>query len=1173
MITCHQTPLVSDAINTANQYTTTSIGNDSRKAQLPVDEEMRDTSAIGMALDMSGKEPVRRPIPTEEIEQSATPLPGLVTLNNEGILSYWWFVYNQAIREQQGYPGLIALAGMASQSAAVQQAPAQQTGMNGMTGMNGFGAPKQSNVQAAFGQPSTPAASAFAKPAFGSTSTPQTAGAFGGASALGSSNSPWGTQQTSTPQTRGSAFGQSGFGQSSKLGGGSGFGAVGGLGQSSSPWAAKTPQQSNESKPNPFATSGSQSAPFGAFASQQSQPNEKPMSPFGGMSGATSGFGSLGQTSKPLFGEVKSAPATGQPSSFGSTMTLSSGMNNGSFGQPSSFGTPKSAWGTPSLSKDPSNQAVRPPFTTEKSPEAEMQDDTISNSTTKQDPQLAPDHGFGIFKNTTTSSNQNTLAGFKVQSSFKPDEENKHEEKSQPTGPSLFGSGFGSALGATQSESKENQKPTQQAPPARAFDGKQIKEEPVEEPEAPLPPSPKLVSKQIEPEPAPLPPSPKLGSTSNDKADDDEPPLPPFVTGNQEKDGVPPSPAGSSPVDLGAKSSDLSSITTTPEKIQDQAGLQAPSTPEVARQTPLRGQPTWGFPTDTDTPKTSAEAPTPSFTPSTIGKAQPTPFTNKPSFSVAPPAGDDETGSPRSPSPSRRFAKPRNFTSPSPTRSSLFPATPTAPLPDRPTPGESRSPSRQSRFGESARITAVQGPVPHQPQRTTSRDLSGTVRKHKLTEKQEEIFTEDDDSATIKQELDGPIQPTKKLADFLAHKDYIGGLSGSSLAAQCEIVYRDINSMIDTLGLNARSLRSWCAGHEQYPDQERQRYDLEDDRASSTWSLIELPDLGILTNSFTDTLEDDTIDNVKEKVTDLIQLRRECLKMEQRHYSIQQSILTAQQADDPENPTQQPAKSPQPSRRTRSSASPSPFKPTNPTALTPEQTRLLLDLRKSYTTTTTRLSAAESLLSEFRAALASANTSSPAALPTVEAVIATITKMTRMAETKSGDLDVLDARARRLRIAARNQKSGIDDVMGAMTLSSRGLGFGRSSREGTPLSASGLGASMSMSMSMRTPPRQSYAHVNGGKSRGTPGRFEVPEDSDDEDDTRTPLDRSVGSNGSASAGRDRGRGSGRNRGPEIPTELIERYTLAQQRRQKVMESLKMKVRESGTWISSVKPAS
>lgn len=35
------------------------------------------------------------PIAGEDIAESSTPLPNLLLLNNEGILSSWWFVYNE----------------------------------------------------------------------------------------------------------------------------------------------------------------------------------------------------------------------------------------------------------------------------------------------------------------------------------------------------------------------------------------------------------------------------------------------------------------------------------------------------------------------------------------------------------------------------------------------------------------------------------------------------------------------------------------------------------------------------------------------------------------------------------------------------------------------------------------------------------------------------------------------------------------------------------------------------------------------------------------------------------------------------------------------------------------------------------------------------------------------
>lgn len=174
---------------------------------------MSDTSVIGMALDLSSRNKVQKPIPTdEEIDESTTPLPALLVLNHEGVLSAWHFVYNESIRQKKAYPGLI------------NQTAQQQTSAPASTTTNAFGA-------------STPApAQTPAKPAFGQSTTP----AFGSTSAFGQSPSPWAGPPAATPKAPESAKPAGG----AQFGAPAAFGQTGGMGaQKPSPWGASTPSK------------------------------------------------------------------------------------------------------------------------------------------------------------------------------------------------------------------------------------------------------------------------------------------------------------------------------------------------------------------------------------------------------------------------------------------------------------------------------------------------------------------------------------------------------------------------------------------------------------------------------------------------------------------------------------------------------------------------------------------------------------------------------------------------------------------------------------------------------------------------------------------------------------------------------------------------------------------
>ncbi len=92
-----KTPLASDkpAEAITNVFTTTELADDSRRAQLPMTEDLQDTFPVGVALDLSGKDKVYKPIPADEMDESPGPLPGLWVLSNEGVLCAWWIVYNE----------------------------------------------------------------------------------------------------------------------------------------------------------------------------------------------------------------------------------------------------------------------------------------------------------------------------------------------------------------------------------------------------------------------------------------------------------------------------------------------------------------------------------------------------------------------------------------------------------------------------------------------------------------------------------------------------------------------------------------------------------------------------------------------------------------------------------------------------------------------------------------------------------------------------------------------------------------------------------------------------------------------------------------------------------------------------------------------------------------------
>lgn len=79
--------------------------DEARKAALPMSyvDTSDDTSAVGMAMDLSAIECARRPLPDESdlIEDSPFPLPALCILNTDGVLQMWWIVYAPSVKQTE----------------------------------------------------------------------------------------------------------------------------------------------------------------------------------------------------------------------------------------------------------------------------------------------------------------------------------------------------------------------------------------------------------------------------------------------------------------------------------------------------------------------------------------------------------------------------------------------------------------------------------------------------------------------------------------------------------------------------------------------------------------------------------------------------------------------------------------------------------------------------------------------------------------------------------------------------------------------------------------------------------------------------------------------------------------------------------------------------------------
>ena len=993
LVTCSTTPLSNDpvAVNAVNKYATTMMGTDTRRAAMPVNPEMMDsspdTSPIGMALDLSSREPVQRPIPTEEaLDQSQSPIPALMILNNEGVLAAWWIIYNDSVKQNTPYHGLAAVS---------EQQPAPKSA---------FGTP--SSTQPAFG--STTFGAGINK-ATAVTPTLSSGSAFGSSAIPGSNRSVWGAGSTNV-QTAGAKFGQPAFGSTTSLGSGKPLSSpapAGAAPSSTSGIFGQTPENKQNQTMSSFASLGFPRSennkslaeldkkpgdslfgkPTGANESNnnvfgtQSKPNDN--SVFGKPAGQTdqnaSPFGNFGKQQN-AFGAPTStganAPGLSMEPSFGSTLTLPSTM--GSSDAPSNVGNNQSPWGTPSLSKTSTLSTKQ---------EARNQDMNLDKPEGMFGSGLS-----GLQIGDKKEEEPNKAVAQTGKESYKPIGK---EQKVHPTG-----EGKGKEKAALP-ESKEIEDAPLPLDPTTTITAKKQPEEPPLPPDpAPLPPSPKIKSEPIE-DPAPLPPSPKLW--------------------NKDQDEGGPSPAGTPPVDLGeAASTSISparSVGSEDGRAQDGLSLPKPGASQRSKSAQIAPQAEWSF--ESVPAQTPMKDPTPHepFS-SPLGSLQPyASLTQTPPSSIKPPLYFRPPGqiqeSPRSPSPVRTQSQHRSLRRHSPRRASTSPQRRVATSPNRTTPSSNlfnQTPVKSS----SHHVTFTPEQPKALPPVEESQSPLSTTQQSPYGKREEDRFVpdpEDDKAAEIARILSQPLYPSSKLQPFQAHQDYVGGIGGQDIPSNIERVYRDINSMLDTLGINARSLASFAKYHaEQYRDGGREREHLEPEEADG-WVLAEVEDLGVVLKGVANRLDEERLKDPGPKIFETREMWRSLIRLRSKAGDITKAIETKN--DDSRN---------SPSRN----------------KLTAEQSDTLKDLRNQFAKVQQQLAKAEDAASLLRAKIAAHSPANNAdgengvrKVPTVEAVINTIAKMTRMAEQKRSDLDLLESRMRRLKMLGRETPSMRRSILGA----------------------------------------------------------------------------------------------------------------------------------------------
>lgn len=1016
-----KTPLASDkpAEAITNVFTTTELADDSKRAQLPMGEEMTETYPIGAALDLSSKDKVYKPIPTDEIELSPGPLPGLWVLNNEGVLATWWVVYNESIRGGTTYPGITS----------------------GDAAPPAFAAPAlAAPAVSAFGSPANKA------PAFGSPSTASTA--FGGTSTLGAKPSPWATVAgaSTTPAFGSSTFGSKpataspsapafgspafgskpappAFGQSSSIG----------LGNKTSPWATASPGgaasafgQSGfaSAGASPGKVFGSAAPASGGFANFASKGG------FAGLGGASSGQSIFG--SKPGGALTPSAPdvsmdtetafpppaAKADKSALGSSpfvlgTTFKADKSIANDNEKPKEGAGKSFFGggfglsldaaskqpAAPVSKDEDMESTTPPPVEEK-PKSIFSPVSTTPTTTPA-PQKFD------FKSTTSGGGSNLFSS-KLPSSggmsnifgapkpatsifgtpkVKKEDENKVDLSKIPEAPLPPDTTSKAAYHLSSSSSESECSPTTVSKPS-------VKAE-----DAPLPPD-FLAKPYKKPEPLPeFSPLPKDSASAEPEAEAketktpvaEEAPLPPDFLAKPSSKQAPILPA----VPDSAGEEELSEEEPS-EGEEEGEGEEGEEDEEEEYESEAASEgsgidvgkdlsPTTGFgvtpqssfggmggSTFSTISRTEAEQTRPLF--GEISRNAPPLF---PKAAPVPP-------SPRSPSPVRGPQRSSILRPNEPGRSFSAPGVASQLL------GRKAAPT-QSALGYSPGQSALGYSTGQRPQTDPN-----VQAQRKLAEKMraEEHVLVDPEDEGIQQILQSKLEPSLQMHEFLAVQSKLEALEPGreEVPSACEALWRDINRMIDRLGLNSRSMQSFLLGHRtEFKQGGRHKEDLEN---PDDWVLVEGAELGaVLEEELTPSLEKGRVRDLEGAEETIKSLAKDLAKLRAKEEDMRKIIGSHTDPD----------------QLAISKALP----------LSAEQAIQQTELRRSYATFSKLLAETEEALTLLKARLASAGgASGKAPVPTIEAIIRTINKMTSMAEKRSGDVDVLETQMRRLRLGS-----------------------------------------------------------------------------------------------------------------------------------------------------------
>ena len=1043
-------------------YSTTTVMEDSRRAQLPLKEDGGgDTSPIGFAVDLSSRDTIYNPIPSDpEIQESATPLPSLLILNNEGILVVSSIVYNSSIRAKTAYPGLVALSSTEQTPQSKSQTPESTT----------LQTPAQTPSVPTFGQAVFGDATSFAKPPASTFGAPAADSSFGrGNTTFGTPATMSGTKSSwadtgfgsSTSQTGASGVGQPAFGPSTAVGASAApaFGASSTLGSRPAAFgqatSATTPAFGKPAGLGSTAASlfggGSAASPFTARAGDVNK-----TAGFGAFSGA-GGFGSSAST-KTGEGGVFGKPA--ESVSSGTKPTPMSGSGDTKQGQDASlFGAPKGGFKLESsfkpdvdsrkdMPKESHEGALsfgggfgdlmgesRQPMSPTHDKEADMgvadgtegePADHIATDDAQVPPSAAGPSSLVTPPSTITQSKATPapplsgLFGEPAQSSTipEPQRDSKAGDVKETTTPApsapMFGTStqpgttpaavqasipswsFAPQTSTTPKESPLTKKvpfPARERSPDKA---PRIKAEPPSDdetqdlsniPEAPLPPDP--TSK------AAYAAGDTSGSSDNSKLSDDALLPPDFVPANKsagselEEGEVPEDEEFSSDYEGSEEdaSGEISPIEEPPAEPTEQIQTSPESSFGRSGEKSQENSPTGGIFTKVTPIVPSQQKSRPLF--GEVGSGP-----------VFPPPKPQE--SPRSPSPVRNLL-PEDLLRPEPARSVSAPSRPSA------------IDTRRAELAKS-NLRKEQAPTGDRNSKDDQRRAAAAEAKAKA-EADEQQELEDDEDERLRAELAKPVSPVEELEQFVhyEHGNFEEVSSKSGIPGQIERLYNDVNAMIDTLGINARSLSGFMLYQQGQEPSEDWPAVLESetplDSLNDQWVLDDIVRLREGSVVLEQMSEETKVANVTSKlqqcrellVSDIVQLKTKLIALRKSIHG----------KDDYEINFKAP--------------------------LSAEQASLQNDLRKASTSVQTKMTQAEQVLSMLRARIAeiappqsdapngfgkpSLSRAASQRKPTVQAVTNTIAKMTSMAEKKSTEIDYLEAQLKKFGLMPSSSSS------------------------------------------------------------------------------------------------------------------------------------------------------